>query len=84
MQELIPEMFPSPMKARIPTSESFIIQLKCHSVEEHVLNKKRAKKELTLKEGFDLDQEGSIFVNDFLPPILYNLSSVTQKLVLRI
>ena len=61
----------SPTSPRTRLGRSYIVQLKSNAVKEFILSKKRIKKELTLKEVFDIDQRGSVFVNDFLPSSQY-------------
>ena len=58
----------SPTSPHTRFGRSYIVQVKSHAVKEFILSKKRIKKELTLKEVFDIDQRGNVFVNDFLPP----------------
>ena len=62
-----------PVATRSSTCISFIVPLKSHNIKKFILNKKRTKKQLSLNEVFDLDNQGSIFVNVFLPAAIYNL-----------
>ena len=75
----IPGLTDSPLTSDTPSSESFIAQSKSHSIKEYILNKKRAKGQLTISNVFHLDLQGSIFVSVFLPPALYELLRLAES-----
>lgn len=55
------------------TSLSFVVTLKSTNVRDFSIAKKRAKKNLTVREVFSLDSTSSIFVNEMLDSSTYKL-----------
>lgn len=60
------------------TKKSFLVILKSQSVRNFILDKKRTKKNLSIEEVFGSKIQGSVYVNEFLPPALYNLFRLTK------
>lgn len=52
---------------------SFIATFKSSQIAEHIINKKRRHGVLLIKQAFDSDINGKIFINEFLDPITHEL-----------
>ena len=59
-------------------SKSLLVVLKSPRVRDFIMDKKREHKELTVKEVFGLDQQGNVFVKEFLPASVYGLLRRTK------
>ena len=60
------------------SSMSFVVTLKSSRIDDHVISKKREKRNLTVKLVLALDQPGSIFVRELLPSAVYGLLCRTK------
>ena len=61
------------MKTTQLTRLSYIVALSSRAVWDHVVNRRRAKRTLTVKDVLELDIAGNIFVSEFLPSKVYAL-----------
>ena len=59
-------------------SKSLLVVLKSPRVRDFIMDKKREHKELTVREIFGLDQQGNVFVKEFLPASVYGLLRRTK------
>lgn len=70
---------PENLRADRPKIKSIILTLKSTPVREFILEKKRAKRDLTVGEVFESDQLGKIFINEVLPSTMYDLLTRTKS-----
>ncbi|KAK0070937.1 hypothetical protein PV325_013829 [Microctonus aethiopoides] len=52
---------------------SFIVTFKSSQIADHIINKKRRHGVLLIKQAFDTDINGKIYINEFLDPITHEL-----------
>ena len=52
---------------------SYVVALTSGVVRDHIIDKKRVKRHLTVKEVLDLNVNGNIYVDEFLPSRIYSI-----------
>lgn len=56
-----------------PGHVRLIVTLRSTAVRDHIIQKKREKRDLLIKDVFGIDTPGQIYVNEYLPPEIYKL-----------
>ena len=56
-----------------PVRLSYVVALTSGVVRDHTIDKKRVKRHLSVKEVLDLNVNGNIYVNEFLPSRIYSI-----------
>lgn len=58
---------------RTESTSSLVVSLKSMQVRDYIISKKRVKRTLLAKDVFSRDIAATIYINELLPPLLYNL-----------
>ncbi|KAK0157017.1 hypothetical protein PV327_011457, partial [Microctonus hyperodae] len=59
---------------------SLIVKFKSNLIAKHIINKKRRKGLLKIKDVFNIDTQGNVYVNEFLTSSTHSLYRKTKEL----